>query len=334
MRKEGKRMKRILSFLLIFLLLCPATMGFAAGAPAITVSQSSAGPGEETSVTVSLSENPGIVGMTLGFEYDSSRLELLSIQESGLGGIWQKATGVAWANDTGDSTYNGVFLTLTFKVRDTAESGLAEVSVKYSPGDICNYDLEDVNFTVVSGGVEVQDCSLSGTLFSWNSSNDAVVALYGAGADDDSVSQDIRTGAGAALCTAEPTAAAGGQGFVFRDLKPGSFKLAIYKPGGYAVKIKAVSVDEATDLGVIKLWLYGDVVYDGVIQESDAQQLQRYIVGEDSVFGTGSPEDEADRLKAANVSIFSDGEERIESGDALQIRRYIAGLPSAFNAIQ
>lgn len=327
-------MKKILSFLLIFVILCPVTMGFAAGAPAITVSQSSAGPGEETSVTISLSDNPGIAGMSLGFEYDTARLELLSIQESGLGGIWQKATGIAWASNTGDSTYNGTFLTLTFKVRETAEAGFAKVSVQYAPGDICNYDLEDVNFTVVSGGVEVQGCSLSGTLFSWNSSNDAVVALYRAGANDDSISQDIRTGAGAALCTAEPEAAAEGQGFAFKGLKAGNYKLAIYKPGGYAVKIKAVSVDDATDLGVIKLWLYGDVVYDGIIQESDAQQLQRYIVGEASVFGTGSPEDEADRLKAANVSIFSDGEERIESGDALQIRRYIAGLPSVFNAIQ
>lgn len=328
-------MKRFLAIFLVLVFLFPVQSGFAAGTPAMTVSKASAAPGEETAVTVSLSDNPGIVGMTLGFAYDAARLELLSVQESGLDGTWQKATGIAWASDKGDSTYNGAFLTLSFRVRDTAEAGFAEVTVQYAPGDICNYDLEDVNFTVVSGGVEVQSCSLSGTLFSWNSSNDAVVALYSAGADDDSVSQDIRTGAGAALCTTKAAAAAaGGQGFAFDGLKAGNYKLAIYKPGGYAIKIKAVSVEGTADLGVIKLWLYGDVVYDGVIQESDAQQLQRYIVGETSVFGSGSPEDEADRLKAANVSAFSDGEERIESGDVLQIRRYVAGLPSAFNAIQ
>ena len=110
-------------------------------------------------------------------------------------------------------------------------------------------------------------------------------------------------------------------------------KAAIYKPGGYVVKIVPVKIDGAVDLGRVKLWLYGDVVYDGVIQESDAQQLQRYIVGEPSVFGSGSPEDEADRLKAANVGIFSDGDGELESGDVLQIRRCIAGLPSVFSLI-
>ena len=327
-------MKRILAVLLAIILLCPVHSGFAAGEPTMTVSRSSVGPGEETSVTVSMSDNPGIVGMTLGFEYDTSRLELISIQESGLDGTWQKATGVAWASSTGDSTYNGVFLTLTFKVLDTAEAGFAEVSVKYAPGDICNNDLEDVYFTVVSGGVDVQGYSLSGTLFSWNYSNDAVVALYSSDETEYSISQDICSGAVSAICIADSAVAEGGQGFAFNSLEGGRYKLAIYKPGGYIMKVKDVSVAGDTELGWIKLWLYGDVVYDGIITEDDAQQLQRYIVGEKSVFGTGNSEDEADRLKAANVSIFSDGEERIESGDALQIRRYIAGLSSVFSAIK
>ena len=45
-------------------------------------------------------------------------------------------------------------------------------------------------------------------------------------------------------------------------------------------------------------------------------------------FDTGNAEKEA-----ANISIFSDEEEQLESGGISQTRRYFAGLPSVFNAI-
>lgn len=326
-------MKQILLLFLAFALLCPLNTGYAAQDPTITVSQGEAVPGGQVSLAVSLSENPGIVGMTLNFDYDRQRLELLEIQGSGLGGTWYTATAAAWASSSGDSTYNGSFLTLTFRVREDAQPGFAPVSVKLESGDICNNALEPVDFAVVSGGVEVAAHGLTGTIASWNSLCDAAAALYASEKTDGEIEQDIRGGGKNALYAADTAAAEGGQQFSFRNLKAGSYKLAIYKPGGYVVKIRPVEIEGTVDLGVVKLWLYGDVVYDGVIQESDAQQLQRYIVGEPSVFGSGSPEDEADRLKAANVGIFSDGDGELESGDVLQIRRYIAGLPSVFSLI-
>lgn len=329
-------MKKILVFLLATILLCPITVaavGNAAEKPTIMVSKTSAVPGSQVSITVDMSGNPGIVGMTLGFEYDKERLELLEIKEGGLKGTWYKATGVTWASTSGDSTYNGKFLTLEFRVADNAEPGFAEVSVKLNSGDICNYALEPVDFTVVSGGIAVEASTLSGTIAAWNSQHDAITALYSPEEPDEKIEQDIRSGAGKAVYRADMAAGDSGQGFAFRNLKAGNYKLAIYKPGGYVVKIVPVKIDGVVDLGRVKLWLYGDVVYDGVIQESDAQQLQRYIVGEQSVFGSGSPEDESDRLKAANVGIFSDGDAELESGDVLQIRRYIAGLPSVFSII-
>ena len=70
-------MKQILLLFLAFALLCPLNTGYAAQDPTITVSQGEAVPGGQVSLTVSLSENPGIVGMTLNFDYDRQRLELL-----------------------------------------------------------------------------------------------------------------------------------------------------------------------------------------------------------------------------------------------------------------
>ncbi len=150
-------MKKISAALLVLVLaLTLIVPAFADGAPTMTVSSADAKLGEEVSVTVSLANNPGIVGMTLRrFEYDSAKLQLLSITESGMSGTWQKATGVTWASDIGDNAYNGVFLTLKFKVLDNAKTGSTPVSVYYEEGDICNNALDDVNFTVVPGAVNI-----------------------------------------------------------------------------------------------------------------------------------------------------------------------------------
>ncbi|MDY4487865.1 MAG: cohesin domain-containing protein [Candidatus Limivicinus sp.] len=126
-------------------------------APAIVVSSVNVRPGEEVDVTISLQNNPGIIGMTLKFEYDNTAMTLLSMTESGLEGIWQKNSGVTWASSTGDSTYNGVFLTLRFAVNADAAEGDYQVKVLYGEGDICNNDLEDVNFASVPGTVTVKN---------------------------------------------------------------------------------------------------------------------------------------------------------------------------------
>lgn len=126
--------------------------------PAIAVSSVKAYPGSTVDVTVSLQNNPGIVGMTLKFAYDSSAMELSSITESGLEGTWIKNKGVTWANSTlTDSTYNGVVLTLTFTVYETAPAGEYEVRVLYEEGDICNLNEEDVNFVSVPGAITVKN---------------------------------------------------------------------------------------------------------------------------------------------------------------------------------
>lgn len=326
-------MRKILLLFFMAAFLCRMSVSHAAQSPAISVSQAEGTPGSQVVLTLSLAENPGIVGMTLNFDYDRQRLELLQITPEGLDGTWYTAEAATWASSSGDNAYNGSFLTLTFRVREDAQPGFAAVSVELESGDICNNALEPVDFAVVSGGVEVAAHGLAGTIASWNSLCDAAAALYAPEETDGEIERDIRNGGENALYAADTAAAEGRQQFSFRNLKAGSYKLAICKPGGYVVKILPVEIEGTVDLGVVKLWLYGDVVYDGVIQESDAQQLQRYIVGEPSVFGSGSPEDEADRLKAANVGIFSDGDGELESGDVLQIRRYVAGLPSVFSLI-
>lgn len=290
-------------------------------------------PGDEVEVEVSISGNPGIVGMVLGFEYDKDSLKLLDISESGLEGLWQKASGVVWISRSGDSKYNGKILTLKFKVLDNAPSGFSQIALKLDDDDICNNDMELVDFDTIPGGISIEGCSLSGTVVSWDYAQPPVVALYDTGKKEAEINSDICHGAGQAVYIADIIASDSGQGFLFQNLRFGNYKLAVYKPGGYAVKIKDVCIDGPTDMGRIKLWLYGDVVYDGVIKENDARQLQKYIVGQPSVFDNSPAEDMNDRLKAANVSALADGESKLDSSDVLQIERYLEGLPSVFEWI-
>ena len=123
----------------------------------ITVSSvSSAAPSSEVNVNVSISGNPGINTFSLGFEYDTSRLNLINVEKaSALPGQFQYSRKAVWLNSS-DTTYNGTILILTFKVLDNAPDGAANVSVTYSEGDISNYNEDNVNFAVVPGTVTIK----------------------------------------------------------------------------------------------------------------------------------------------------------------------------------
>ena len=85
-------------------------------------------------------------------------------------------------------------------------------------------------------------------------------------------------------------------------------------------------------MGEIKLWLYGDVTYDGTTNATDVLQIRRHIASLSSVMGSGSAQDIADREKAANVTAITGADTDINATDVLQLRRYIASLSSMLDA--
>lgn len=156
-----KFMAGFLAFALM--LLCPGFVGTACAAelPALTVSTEDAAPGtEEVVVSISLENNPGIIGMTLSIDYDHDRLEFIPGSGefvSGFGGtgvVSSTGSGLAWGS-TENITFNGPFVELKFRVLETAADGLAQVSVFYEEYNIINADNENVHFDVIDGGVEI-----------------------------------------------------------------------------------------------------------------------------------------------------------------------------------
>lgn len=125
--------------------------------PKIVVGEVKGRAGETVEVPVTIVNNPGIAAMTLSFDYDKTKLELKEVKGSGLAGTWIILENVVWANENSleDSTYNGVFLTFSFLIKDDVKEGDIPVSVSYDPGDISNVDLEDVDFILETGKITV-----------------------------------------------------------------------------------------------------------------------------------------------------------------------------------
>lgn len=186
--------------------------------------------------------------------------------------------------------------------------------------------LKDVKVPVVPEGV-----SVSGTAVSWNDTDNAEYLLYNGSTSDADIKAEWKAGTYTKALTDTPvkggiTANSDGkrydQTFSFSAVTPGSYKLAIFKPGKYVPKIVPITVG-STDYtcGQLKLWLYGDANYDGKVKAGDATQILKYT----SYKRTFSEEE----MLAADVN--NDG--KIKAGDATQILKYTSYKASAFDNI-
>ncbi len=188
--------------------------------------------------------------------------------------------------------------------------------------------------TVVADGVTV-----SGTAVSWNDTDNAVYLLYDDSTSDTDIKAEWKVGTYTKALTDTPvkggiTANSDGkrhdQTFRFEAIPEGNYKLVIYKPGKYVPKIVPITVGtSALDLGQLKLWLYGDVNYDGLITSQDVLQIQRKIAGKSSILDSTDPKD---RFSAANVTAITGTDTELTSQDITQIQRMIAGKSSIFDA--
>ena len=141
--------------------------------PKIELSSVTGSIGGSVEVAVSVSNNPGIVSMSLDISYDSRYLKLTKVTDTGLlpgachedGGVITSKTHtppytLAWVNDQSRTDYmvNGVLVILTFEILERAEDGRSypiTASYDLDDYDIYNCDLEPVEFAVDYGKVSV-----------------------------------------------------------------------------------------------------------------------------------------------------------------------------------
>lgn len=159
-------MKKIISLILCVIVLCSCisinTMA-AQSDPTVALSSAQGSVGQTVSITAIIANNPGIVSMYLNMEYDTTRLQLVSVTDHGL------LNGQTFSQNIDDHPYaltwddsvasennigNGDLVTLNFKILDNAPLGDAEIRLSNS-GGIIDFDLNNVEFTFISGKISV-----------------------------------------------------------------------------------------------------------------------------------------------------------------------------------
>jgi len=123
-------------------------------------------PGQTVDITVSIDNNPGIIAAKLNINYDSNKIKLVGVNNGEIFGagaffpgnnlnllpysiLWED--GLAPANNTND----GTLVTLTFEIDENAEVGAVPVTITYDQSSTFDFDLNDAEFDLVSGSVEI-----------------------------------------------------------------------------------------------------------------------------------------------------------------------------------
>lgn len=130
--------------------------------PLIVADSTVAGAGKQIKVNISLKNNPGIAVSALDVDFDSDILTLDAVtygelfQEGGEMPPLVNPVRLTWSsvsNVSGDAVY----ATLTFTVKDTAQTGAsASINVSYQDGNISDFDENMIVFQTRSGSVTVR----------------------------------------------------------------------------------------------------------------------------------------------------------------------------------
>ena len=158
-----KRAVKLLSLILTVcsLFLCVPIFAVAEPAtnPGISLSTASGGPGDEVTVDISISGNPGVAYLKLKIDYDED-LSVVKAENKGvLSGTFttSKTTAVKpyvlqWMG-ADDSSVDGVIASVTFRISENASVGVKAITVTV---DECyNAAFDDVTFEVMNGSVTV-----------------------------------------------------------------------------------------------------------------------------------------------------------------------------------
>ena len=157
-------MKRLLPMVLIVVMLIGAIPVVAAGSATIAGTKDTAAPGEQITVTLDLSDNPGIASWTLMLDWDKDALALdkqsVTLDDSFAGGMWVTNSDVpgqlrlAWASME-NVVSNGALVTLTFTVSESAEHETYPITITAS--GVSNQDGQAVMITTSDAEVTLSE---------------------------------------------------------------------------------------------------------------------------------------------------------------------------------
>ena len=131
----------------------------------LTVDEQESKPGQEVTINLTFTNNPGIIAALFDLQYDKERLELIKAEDKGLlsGAVFSKSYSdypykMVWNSSSAKNfTENGTLVTLTFKVAENAKSGKAYINISYKPDDVFDVDLNNVALQINNGSINIQN---------------------------------------------------------------------------------------------------------------------------------------------------------------------------------
>ena len=124
----------------------------AAESPEIAGGNFTACRGEQITMSVTLTDNPGFTYLKLGVDYDENALTLVSVSNGNICSNLTKGTYYIWSADE-NVTSDGILITLVFRVKDDAVLENTEVTIECV--ECSDYDENDVSVNVVGGSVDI-----------------------------------------------------------------------------------------------------------------------------------------------------------------------------------
>ena len=162
--------KRIVSLLLAVVLIVSMLPGTIVSANTtestamLTVEEPWANPGGTVDVNLVIAENPGVLGATLVVSWDESLTLVADTSGEAFSHMTYTSpsrytasgTNFVWFGNEVGEAMDGIVLTLTFEVPNTAENNeILPIWVTYTPGDVVDGNDNDVTFSITDGYVRV-----------------------------------------------------------------------------------------------------------------------------------------------------------------------------------
>ncbi|MEE0136433.1 cohesin domain-containing protein [Blautia stercoris] len=134
--------------------------------PSIVISSAEAKQGDTVKISVSIVNNPGVLGMSLTLSYDESVMELVSAENGNAvkdvldmnhSKTMESGCVFLWDGEKIDSNQiqDGEILNLEFKVLKSAPVGKTQVLLVSDEGGIVNNNLESLELNIENGFINV-----------------------------------------------------------------------------------------------------------------------------------------------------------------------------------
>ena len=267
-------MKKILnkpiSFLLAIILLFSnigiAPTVLAVGATTeITFGEVEGKVGDEVTVPVTISNNPGISIFFFVVKYDAEGLTFVSADE---GEILTSGTftpvndsvngelSLPWFTVDGDIAEDGVLMNLTFRINESAK-GDFELTVRYLPQDIANAMSTQVDCTVMNGKISTGS-TVKGTVTSFGEATEPVtLRLLTNGTEIDKVTSTDGT-------------------YSFSSVSPGTYTIEVSKLN-HATRTYEITVAREDITEALKIHLKGDIDGNGRVNTTDVNRAFAHV---------------------------------------------------------